>query len=234
MNKVTNLNEYAQTTLKLSLSEELVIRTNGSSWEIYADGGRLLGSGNFLTPAFVSAIEALKTQKTQKTTLVKPAAVITTSLSAVPKFTVYCDGSANNNGKANSSAAGCAVVIEGSTGVEKIFAEYIGEGTNNQAEIVGACIGLENIKVPSEIEVFADSDYVIKTMQGKFRKLKNVEFWARLQKACDFHKSVNWNWVKGHSGNYYNELCDIGASHANNYKTNNVPEHIMNKIKQSK
>jgi ribonuclease HI len=39
------------------------------------------------------------------------------------------------------------------------------------------------------------------------KPVKNRELWTELDLlVSDF--SINWEWVKGHAGNKYNELCD--------------------------
>ena len=37
--------------------------------------------------------------------------------------------------------------------------------------------------------------------------MKNVDLWQRLDAAAQSH-TVNWHWVKGHSGDHYNERAD--------------------------
>ncbi|HNC58692.1 MAG TPA: hypothetical protein PLP33_24915 [Leptospiraceae bacterium] len=128
------------------------------------------------------------------------------------RYTVYCDGSSINNGQKDCSAGACSVAIN-EAGQMDIHSEYLGNATNNQAEIVAACLGLENIDEPSFVEVFSDSEYVVNTMNGQYKKKKNLEFWERLEKAAAFHTTVKWYWIKGHSGNKNHDACDKAANH---------------------
>ena len=56
------------------------------------------------------------------------------------KVTIVCDGSSLGNGGANSRAA--AVALLGFKGLWKGVGEYLGNATNQQAEIAAASIGL--------------------------------------------------------------------------------------------
>ena len=47
------------------------------------------------------------------------------------------------------------------------------------------------------------------------RDSSNKELWIELDENVSFH-NVEWFWVKGHSGNYYNEIADKLAVNAMN------------------
>ncbi|MBX7218819.1 MAG: ribonuclease HI [Blastocatellia bacterium] len=121
---------------------------------------------------------------------------------------LVCDGSSLKNGSDNSPAAAAALLEW--NGQRKIFGEYLGVGTNQQAEIVAACIGLEHLKRPCRVTVISDSQYVVKTMKGEFRRKANHEFWSRLDKAAQPHR-VTWTWTRGHAGHPLQEACDKAA-----------------------
>ena len=42
---------------------------------------------------------------------------------------------------------------------------------------------------------------------------KNKDLWQRLDEACSLH-SIEWCWVKGHSGHKKNEHVDLLANKA--------------------
>jgi ribonuclease HI len=110
---------------------------------------------------------------------------------------------------------------------EKIVAEKWNaekNTTNNRMELLAVISALEEIKdlalSPKKIEVYSDSQYVQKGISewihnwkrnnwvtsGK-KQVKNKDLWLRLDKmASDY--SIEWTWVRGHSGNEYNERCD--------------------------
>jgi ribonuclease HI len=39
------------------------------------------------------------------------------------------------------------------------------------------------------------------------KTVANKELWIELDRCVDAHK-IQWFWVKGHSGNHYNEIAD--------------------------
>jgi ribonuclease HI len=97
--------------------------------------------------------------------------------------------------------------------------------TNNRMELTAAIKALAHINENSElremkVEIFTDSQYVkngltqwifnwIKNNWKTAAKqpVKNKEYWIALKNEAD-KLQLNWNWVKGHSGNHFNELCD--------------------------
>lgn len=129
------------------------------------------------------------------------------------KVTIVCDGSSIGNGTAEEEAAAVAILkYTDPSGKShyKAVGEYLGRATNNQAEIVAAAIGLEALNEPCEVELITDSEYVIKTCRGRFRKMANLELWRRLEEAQSRHR-VKWVWIPGHSGHALQELCDKTA-----------------------
>lgn len=124
------------------------------------------------------------------------------------QITIVCDGSSLGNGKRTTRAAAAAILEY--QGHRKITGEYLGNSTNQQAEIVAACLGLEVLKEPCQVEVISDSQYVVKTMSGLFKRKTNQDFWRRLDAAANGHK-VKWTWTRGHAGHPIQEKCDQAA-----------------------
>jgi ribonuclease HI len=98
--------------------------------------------------------------------------------------------------------------------------------TNNRMELLAAIIGLEALKSPCEVTLTTDSQYVRKGITewiGNWKRrnwrtadkkpVKNKDLWQRLDAATTQH-SIQWNWVKGHSGHPENERCDELARNA--------------------
>ena len=92
--------------------------------------------------------------------------------------------------------------------------------TNNQMELLAAIKGLEALNRASKVVLTTDSHYVkngiTKWVYGWQKKnwltsdkkpVKNKELWQQLLAASQQHE-VTWAWVKGHSGDFYNELAD--------------------------
>lgn len=111
-------------------------------------------------------------------------------------------------------------------GVEKELSGGEAETTNNRMEMMAAIAALEALKRPSEVALTTDSTYVkdgiTKWIHGWKRKgwktanrkpVKNQDLWQRLDQALARH-SVEWHWVKGHSGHEENDRADELARQA--------------------
>src|SRR5213595_1649034 len=118
------------------------------------------------------------------------------------KVTIVCDGSSLGNGRGSPRAA--AVAVLGFKGYWKAVGEYLGNATNQQAEIAAAAIGLEILTQACTVNVMTDSRYVVETMKGNFRKKTNLDWWQRLESAASPHR-ITWEWTKGHAGHEIQE-----------------------------
>ncbi len=92
--------------------------------------------------------------------------------------------------------------------------------TNNRMELMAAISALEALKRPSQVDMHIDSQYVrdgITKYINNWKKngwrtaskepVKNQDLWQRLDAARSRH-TVRWHWVKGHSGDQFNERAD--------------------------
>ena len=122
--------------------------------------------------------------------------------------TIFCDGSSLGNGQAAPRAA--AVALLGYQGVWRAVGHYLGNATNQQAEIAAAAVGLESLSEPCRVHLFTDSRYVVETMCGRFRRKTNHDWWQRLDKASTRHE-VKWEWLRGHNGHLVQEAADRAA-----------------------
>lgn len=124
------------------------------------------------------------------------------------EVTIYCDGSSLGNGAETTRAA--AVALLGYRDRWRAVGRYLGSATNQQAEIAAATLGLESLKESCRVRVHTDSRYVVETMNGRFRRKSNHDWWARLDEAAKLHK-ITWEWTKGHAGHLVQEACDGAA-----------------------
>jgi ribonuclease HI len=97
------------------------------------------------------------------------------------------------------------------------------ETTNNQMELTAVIRGLEALREPCRVELYADSQYVgqglTKWMAGWKRRgwkrkdgsrlvpVKNVDLWKRLDELMQRHQ-LEFHYVRGHTGHAENERCD--------------------------
>lgn len=92
--------------------------------------------------------------------------------------------------------------------------------TNNRMELTAAIKALEALKRSSQVVLTTDSQYVrkgitewitnwkLKGWKNSAKKpVKNSDLWQRLDEQSQRH-SVDWQWVKGHSGHPENERAD--------------------------
>lgn len=128
---------------------------------------------------------------------------------------IFTDGTCPNNGSGGPGAAAAIIHYPGRPDVDgtyttKTFSEYLPSATNQRAEIVGVCVGLERMADNSRVIVFSDSEYVVKTCNGEYRRKKNLEYWDRLDQAVR-GKNVKFFWVRAHNGDEWNEAADQAA-----------------------
>jgi ribonuclease HI len=124
------------------------------------------------------------------------------------QVTIFCDGSSLGNGQVSTRAAAFALL--GYQGVWRAVGEYLGNSTNQQAEVAAAALGLESLREPCQVHLFTDSRYVVETMYGRYRRKTNHEWWRRLDQAAARH-NVKWEWTRGHDGHVIQEAVDRGA-----------------------
>ena len=128
--------------------------------------------------------------------------------SRLKEVTIFCDGSSLGNGRVATRAA--AVALLGYQRVWRAVGSYLGQATNQQAEVAAAALGLEALKEPCQVQLHTDSRYVVETMNGRFRRKTNHEWWQRLDQAAARHK-VTWQWTRGHDGHLVQEAADRAA-----------------------
>jgi len=90
-------------------------------------------------------------------------------------------------------------------------------------ELHAAIEGLNALSRPMHVELYTDSKYVLDGVTAWMPKWRlngwktatkkpvaNQDLWQQLDMALSRH-SVDWHWVKGHSGDPLNERCDALA-----------------------
>ena len=136
---------------------------------------------------------------------------------------IYTDGSCLKN----PGNGGWAAIINIDGNIHKISGSEK-DTTNNKMELTATIEALKSIIKPSEIELYTDSQYVKNGINiwiinwknngwktASKKPVANKELWIELDTIVQFH-NVQWFWVKGHSGNHYNEIADQLAVKAMN------------------
>jgi ribonuclease HI len=137
-----------------------------------------------------------------------------------PKVQLFTDGACIGN----PGPGGWAFILQHpATGKSRESSGGEHATTNNRMEILAVIRGLESLKMPSAVELFSDSEYVVNAItswmikwknfgwaksKNKKEALKNADLWMRLDELRQLH-AVKANWVKGHAGHRENERCDV-------------------------
>ena len=132
---------------------------------------------------------------------------------------IYTDGACSGN----PGIGGWGAVIIDNTNKPIFLNGGEDNTTNNRMELSAAINAINYCKNKKDLEIFTDSKYVkdgISSWIIKWKKngwktsskqnVKNKELWIELDNQITKHK-IEWEWVKGHSGNKYNEEADILA-----------------------
>ena len=135
------------------------------------------------------------------------------------KVVIYTDGACSNN---PGPGGWGAVLLYNSSMKDISGAEE--NTTNNRMEltaVIKALHALNTTEIP--VVVYTDSTYVKqgitvwihswKRTKWKNGKIKNIDLWQELDKISSSF-SIEWRWVKGHSGDALNERADKLARNA--------------------
>ena len=142
---------------------------------------------------------------------------------------IYTDGGCQNNGKKDCYGS-CAylILINGQHLQEKVISLY--ETSNNRAEMQAIINSLNYLLDHSLTEhyitLYSDSEYCVKGINEwskkwksfNWRKTKNAkdrilnyDLWRELDELVSNFSDIQFNWVKGHEdnewNNYVNDLC---------------------------
>lgn len=125
------------------------------------------------------------------------------------EFLIYTDGAYSR--KNNEGAFVYVILDDKGTVIKKAAHKCVNE-TNNRMElkaIIAALYNLPNKDEKVSALVVSDSQYALCTLFGTWRRNLNndlFDVYERILKEREIE--IEWKWVKGHNGDYYNELCD--------------------------
>lgn len=127
---------------------------------------------------------------------------------------VWTDGGARPNPGPSSIGV---VIVDGKQHLE--LSEFLGEGTNQIAELTAMLRGLEEVTDRQRtVVVYSDSAYAIGLLSQGWKAKANIELVAELRALCREFRDLRFVKVLGHSGISLNERTDQLATDALTHK----------------
>lgn len=126
------------------------------------------------------------------------------------KLIIYTDGAC----KGNPGIGGWGAILMYGDKTKEIYG-YAPETTNNRMELSAVIEALKVIKRNCPITIFTDSQYVKRGItewidgwiKKNWKSVKNVDLWQELYPLSKQY-DIDWQWVRGHNGDKYNERAD--------------------------
>lgn len=128
---------------------------------------------------------------------------------------LYTDGACLGN---PGPGGWCCILRSGTH--EKILRGGEAQTTNNRMEILAVLEGLRALNRSSRVEIYSDSQYVLKGINewlpgwvrnnwknSQKKPVANADLWQEMLAEIEPHQ-ISVHWVKGHAGHPENELCD--------------------------
>lgn len=123
---------------------------------------------------------------------------------------VFTDGASSGN----PGPSGIGVLLRFGQH-EKEISRFIGQGTNNIAELEAIRVALEEIKKPElPVRIYSDSSYALGLLTQNWKPKKNIELVASIKDLMKRFKNLTLVKVAGHSGIEGNERADQLATSA--------------------
>ncbi len=131
---------------------------------------------------------------------------------SLPAVDLWTDGSCPKN---PGTGGWAAILVSGE--FEKVLSGAARTTTNNRMELTAILEGIRALTEPCLVTVHSDSQLAIRWLEGRYAirqpEIRPLVDAVRRAIASGRHR-VCYEWVKGHAGNRYNELCDLVARQA--------------------
>ena len=136
-----------------------------------------------------------------------------------PDFVVYTDGAYSWT---HDEGAFAYVTLDGKGEVYKRKVWKITHETNQRAELKAIIAAIHHLpKEAHRVRVVSDSMYALNTLSGKWGRNTNLDLFKSFEKVMSGRTlDIEWEWVKGHNGDKYNEMCDQMCNEILGYDVN--------------
>lgn len=125
------------------------------------------------------------------------------------RYKIYTDGAYS---QIHDEGAFAYVILDENDNEIERKAYKITKETNNRAELKAIIAGVNKLPLDADaVDIFSDSQYALKTLSGEWGHKNNhdlFDVWRSLMISRPDFTSISYNWVRGHNGNKYNEICD--------------------------
>jgi ribonuclease HI len=129
---------------------------------------------------------------------------------AADAIIIYADGACSGN----PGPAGLGVVLQDG-GARRELSQFLGQGTNNIAELTAILEAADAIEDPNRpVRIHTDSQYAIGVLSKGWKAKANQELVARVKQALSRLTDLELIYVPGHSGVLLNERADALAVQA--------------------
>ena len=117
-------------------------------------------------------------------------------------ITIYTDGAA----KGNPGPGGYGLIMQSGEHYKE-FSQGFRLTTNNRMELTAVIEALQCTSA-KQVSIYTDSQWVINCAQRLWKRNKNMDLWQQFESVAKYFSCIEYIWVKGHSGDLYNERCD--------------------------
>ena len=123
-------------------------------------------------------------------------------------YSAFTDGSSDN--KTPLRPGGSAYIIFDSQGNEvKRASKGFVRTSNNRMEILAIISVVNSLPYGSSVTIHSDSQYSINVLSGRWQASMNLDQVALYRRlVAERNIKVTFEWVRGHNGDEWNELCD--------------------------
>ena len=137
---------------------------------------------------------------------------------------IYTDGSCLSNG-----VGGWGFIILPSTNTNNTEYQVCGSHdntTNNRMELqaVIEALSFDVYQKADFYKFYTDSKLTINCAKGEWKRNANLDLWE-IYDLVSKEKRIEWEWVKAHNNNYYNEQVDKLA--------NGIANELANELKKT-